>query len=779
MARSADPTALPPLPLAAAIGLFGLAFAVIAAPWLTGTVTVPWDAKAQFQPQLMFLARTLSAGESPFWTGNVFAGWPQIADPQSLIFSPLYLAFAALDQSPSLRAADAVTFLALFIGGLGIIQIFRDRDWHVAGALVAALAFVAGGGAAARIQHTGEVASLAIMPIALWLTTRALKRESATTGAVAGLAAGLIAVGRDQVALLSLYLLAGAVIDHWLGGLYRLRPSVKPLLAAAVVAFAVAAVPVALTELLAAGSNRPAIDYASAAAGSLHPLHLITLAFADLYGAADPAVDYWAPPSMVWGSSGLVLAQNMGQIYAGALPLVALIAPGITRGFLFTRDIRFFTIALVITILYALGRYTPVFHLIYDLAPGVSFYRRPADATFLIGALVAVIGGYLVHRVLTGPLPPATVRQRGAALVLALAIPAAAITVAVVAGRLAVAVTPLLTGIAFAAAAAAALMLARRLADRQAWVAAILLLVFTTGDLAWNNAPNESTGLPPATYDMLRPDTGNATIALIKARLAGTASPQHRDRVELTGIGYPWPNAGLVHDIDVLFGLNPLRLKDYALATGVGDTVAVPEQRTFSPLFPSYRSTFADLLGLRFIATGVPVERIDRSLKPGDLTFIARTADAYVYENPRALPRVMLVPDYRVADFADMLGSGWPPEVDPQQTVLLEHPPQLPAATAASGSGPDIARIVSYRNTEVLIDVDAGAARFLVLNDAWHSWWRVTIDGTPAEILKANVLFRAVAIPPGHHRVAFTFHPFTGAAAELAARLGMGADAGR
>src|SRR5215475_13482337 len=48
---------------------------------LPGTVTIPWDAKAQFQPELQFFAASLARGESPFWTPNVFAGWPQIADP--------------------------------------------------------------------------------------------------------------------------------------------------------------------------------------------------------------------------------------------------------------------------------------------------------------------------------------------------------------------------------------------------------------------------------------------------------------------------------------------------------------------------------------------------------------------------------------------------------------------------------------------------------------------------------------------------------------------------
>jgi hypothetical protein len=764
----------PPFPLAGAVTIFALAFVMVAWPWLSGAVTIPWDAKAEFQPQLTYLAAALGEGRSPLWTPYVFAGWPQVADPQSLIFSPLHLALALIDHDPSLRAADAVTFLALFLGGLGIILLFRDCGWHAGGALVAALAFAFGGAAAARIQHTGEVLSLSWLPVALFLMQRALVRASKPIGAAAGIACGLMALGRDQVALLGLYVLAAFVIAYFVSGANaaaRLRAGIRPLVAAAATAFLVAGLPVLMTALLAASSNRPEIGYLSAGRGSLHPAHLLTLAFADLYGAADPKVDYWGPPSFPWGDTGLYLAQNMGQLYAGALALMAVLTLGVLRGRLWSRDIRFYWLALLAVLIYGLGWYTPVFHILYLVLPGVDLFRRPADATFIFGALLALIGGYLVHRALSQPEPADARPWFLVQIAVVLALAAGAVAVALATKQLGVAVRPIVTGVIFLTAAIAVLGLARRLAARPL-AAVVLLAAFMTVDLAWNNAPNESTGLPPALFDVLRTDTGNDTVALLRARLAAAEAPDRRDRVEISAIAYHWPNLGLIHRFDSLFGLNPLRLKDFAEATGVGDTVAVAEQRTFSKLFPSYRSLLADLFGLRFIATGVPAEQIDKALRPGDLSLLARTADAYVYENARALPRVLVVTGWQLADFAALIRTGAWPAFDPRRTVLLAEPPPVRLPAAGSDTPAGTARIARYADTEVDIDVDAPAGGLLVLNDVWHPWWRASIDGDPAPILKANVLFRAVALRPGRHRVHFWFDAWGGPLAELAATLG-------
>jgi hypothetical protein len=764
-------------PLVLTVGLYALAFLVPAWPWLSGAVTIPWDAESQFRPQVMFLARALASGQSPFWTPNVFAGWPQISDPQALIFSPLHVLLAWLDAAPSALAFDRITFAYLFLGGLGIILYFRDRGWHPAGALVAALAFAFGGSANSRLQHTIQIVSLCYLAIALWLLARALDRGSWRWGAAVGVITGLLAVDRDHIALLSLYVLAGAVITHvWPSPCARLKASLKPLAAAGVVCLVIAAIPVTMTALLAARSNRPEIGCMLAEHGSLHPVDLLMLAFADMFRGMAPNVEFWGPPSPLWarafGWTSLWTSKNMGMIYSGAVPLVALTSFGLVRGQAWSREIRFFAVAAVLVLLYALGWYTPAFRLMYTLMPGIDLFRRPADATFVLGALIAVLAGYCVHRWLEGAITPPTRRQRALEIGILVALVALAVGLAGKVVGLSDAVRPIATGLVGAAAAIAALALARACGPRAPFAAATVLAVAMALDFAWNDAPHISTGLPPTRFAALDPGTADPTVRLIKARLAAAdAAPDRRDRVEMINIDYHWQNLSLAQDFDHVFGHNPLRLRWFYEATHVGDYVAIASQRVFSPLYPSYRSTFADLFGVRLIVTGVPIEVIDKSLRPGDLDLIARTQDAYIYENPRALPRVMVVGDWQTADFKRLYKTGWPAAVDPRRTLLLARTPKGVAFSVRRRPG--TARIVRYANAEVDVAVNAPDGGFLLLTDVWHPWWRATLDGKPVDILRADVIFRAVALPPGAHEVRFTFAPFTGAAHEIAQLLGL------
>ena len=708
--------------------LAGLIFAagalVLALPWLSGAVTIPYDAKAEFYPQFAFLARALHDGQSPFWTPNIFTGSPQIADPQSLIFTPAYLLAALPVPEPGFILADAIVFATLCAGGFALILFFRDRDWYAAGALVAALAFAFGGSAAWRIQHIGQVLSLAWFPVVLLCLSRALLRGSVLWGALAGLCGGFLLLGRDQVALLELYVLSAYAIMLVVGR--PVRQTLWPLLAGFAAGTAVAIVPLAFTIALADQSNRPEIDFTEALKGSLHPASFLTLFSANLFGVAGPLKDFWGPPTPLWGQTGIFVARNMGAVYMGALAILAGIVLGLTRPSAFwrDRDARFFLCAAIVLALYALGQFTPAFALLYEL-PGVDLFRRPADATFPLCACLALLGGFAVHRL---------ARERPRVVLTVTVVIAAVLLCGVTAfakGRFAQAWPTLALSAAFLAASGAVLVLLPRVSRNAAVLIAGSIL---TLDLAIGNAPNESTGLPPAQFAMLRIDNDNDTIVFLRDRLRQADGPGRRDRIELAGIGFDWPNASLVHGFDNSLGYNPLRLALFEAFTGAGDHVALPEQRVFSKVFPSYRSPAADLTGLRLIATGVPVEQIDRSLRPGDLTFLGRTKDAFLYENPRALPRVLLANRAIRHDQDQLVAKGDWPEADYGSTVLLESP-EDPDRPRRPGS----AKLVTYGNTRIRVEANAPDGGWLVLNDIWHPWWAATVDRTPAQILREAV----------------------------------------
>lgn len=754
----------------AALG-FVCVWLILCWPWLSGAVTIPFDAKAHFQAQIQFLAQALHSGQSPFWNHNVFGGSPQIADPQSLIFSPAIL-LALISPSPSFREVDAYVLAHLLAGGLALMMFFRDRRWHPAGGLLAALVFAFGASAAWRVQHVGQIASLAFFAIAFWLTARMLQRSSPLWGALAGFAAGLMMVKPDQVALLGAYVLIGMVVAHWLsGGRPALRASLLPIAAACLAGLATIALPLLWTWLFAEATTRPVIDLTEAGRGSLHPASLLTAFVADLFGARDPAVEFWGPYTNPAWARELFLSQNMGQVYLGALPLLLMVAPGLTRGWLWDRAVRPLTLLFCLALLFALGRYTPLFHAAYDYLPGVSAFRRPADATFLIGALGAVLSGYLLHRILTEPAIASFRRDLAVAGVTVALLLAVALVVARQHGHLGDAWPPALLAMGWFAAAWLVVAGLRHWRGALGPVAATLLVAGAVGaDLGLNNGPNESTALSPQLYDVLRPETRNETVRLLKQLVAQPTGSARRDRVELLGMGFEWPNAGMVHGFDHTLGYNPLRLADFSDAVGTRDGIAGPSERKFTPLFPSYRCRLANLLGLRYIASPVPIEQVDHTLRAGDLSLIARTREGYVYENPQALPRVQFVAGWEFADFEGMKQAGRWPDVDPQQVVLLDAEPPQPATEGAVLATADVA-LTRYENTEVEITVTASRAGFVVLNDIWHPWWRAKVDGVETTILKANVLFRAVQVPAGTHKVRFSFDPVEGALAEIRERV--------
>src|SRR4030081_3504322 len=196
--------------LAVAVGLITAVWLGAASRWIVRDTVVPWDSKNQFYAFFRFLSATLRAGDWPFWNPYHYGGHPSVADPQSLVFSPLFLAWGALDPAPTMQAFDLVVLAHLLAGGIAIAMIGWRARWPVPGCVLAAALFMFGGAASARLQHTGIILSYAAFPLALLMLQVALQRRLHLLAVGFAISAASVALGRNQVALLLCMLLLTA-----------------------------------------------------------------------------------------------------------------------------------------------------------------------------------------------------------------------------------------------------------------------------------------------------------------------------------------------------------------------------------------------------------------------------------------------------------------------------------------------------------------------------------------------------------------------------------------
>ncbi len=93
-----------------------------------------------------------------------------------------------------------------------------------------------------------------------------------------------------------------------------------------------------------------------------------------------------------------------------------------------------------------------------------------------------------------------------------------------------------------------------------------------------------------------------------------------------------------------------------------------------------------------------------------------------------------------------------PGETPVLETGCLE---KAPSAPAVAGS----ARVLDFGANRITIEVTNGNSgpAWLYYADAYHSDWRARVDGAVVPVVRANVGFKAVSVPPGRHTVEMAF----------------------
>jgi hypothetical protein len=132
-----------------------------------------------------------------------------------------------------------------------------------------------------------------------------------------------------------------------------------------------------------------------------------------------------------------------------------------------------------------------------------------------------------------------------------------------------------------------------------------------------------------------------------------------------------------------------------------------------------------------------------------------------LFRVPDPMPRAFLVSGVRVAASTAAYQALVDPALDPAAEVVLGTGPAAAADPEFRGD----AEIRERGHDRVLVDTRLDRRGVLVLSEAYDPGWRARLDGRPIELLRANVGFRAVALPAGRHAVEFLYRPASATAA--------------
>jgi hypothetical protein len=168
--------------------------------------------------------------------------------------------------------------------------------------------------------------------------------------------------------------------------------------------------------------------------------------------------------------------------------------------------------------------------------------------------------------------------------------------------------------------------------------------------------------------------------------------------------------------------------------------------------------------GVRLRALTIVDERTGAFMQiPLDGWRLLLSSDIKLYENLDVLPRAFLVSNVHTVS-TDQEGTEAAlnlmrePAFDPAQSAVITADESIEFASDSdvmTGS----ATIINANDTSLQIAVDAAQAGFLVITDAWYPGWKAEINNQPTELYRADVMFRAVAVPAGQSTVKLTYVP--------------------
>ena len=711
-------------------------------------------------PSRDHLAAAIAAGQLPEWWDAIGLGIPFAASPsQSVTYPPAWLVVFA----PRLFGADLLLVAHLVWLAIGQSLLARRLGAGTVGALFAGAALATCGYATSMMVNHLPVMTLAWTPWVVWATDRLAAAEDRNSRIeralhVAALVAAQVLSG-DPAGMVTSAVLASLV------GLIRARRRWQTLgalmiaLAAAVVLAAVAVVPGIF--LLAASSRSQGISFDVATQWSMHPLRMLEWVWPRVLGeAANERMNLARLVADTSGGAGLEPSWAFSEYLGAPVLLLAAVGAGAHR------DARRLLALSLLPVLLALGRYTPIYGIYRALVLPEHLIRYPEKhiaAAFILWTALAGVG---LTRAFAEPRP----RRAWAAAALVGLLSALVAVAHFSHDALALALAPLAgaryprvaVGAALrvaesagttAAVAMALVALALALAShrRLARLAAPLIAVVAVGNLigeGWALHP-----LAPRSLFLQPPEL-----------LARIPAPRR------TGSGIR-PRLYRPFELRVL--VHPERDEDAATAsvralhdTAVDDTAASDGFAHFPGYDPAFSARLheawergaqtaplPDLLSWFAVDFAlVPAASVDgvRLIKESS----TEAGDVALVRVLPARPRAFVASRWHWGS-ADDGAATWPPA--PRTPGIVQIEGVGPAPPALQPALESACTLASPRPEEVDLGCKSLTGGYAVLLDADAPGWSATVDGRPVAMVRADGLFRAVAVDAGEHAIRFRY----------------------
>lgn len=722
----------------------------LAWPWLSGQKLIPFDSKVFHQPMTAIAIENMTQGILPYWNPFIMGGAPLLADPQLLLFSPLYMLLMLIGDFYSPQWFDTVQLLHVLLAGIGGYIYGRTQKMTAAAAVIAALLMMFGGVMASRMQHTVIIIALAYFPWCLITIHYMLNTKQVRWAIIAGLSIALLAIHFVQVAFFCCLLVAVYVVTDLASSKDIVTFWRKTRLAALPVSIAlvILAVPLSLVMRYLSLSIRSYVEFGSASSVNIiYPASLLTTVIPNIQGSLGPDQ---------YHGMGDMTEQ---YLYFGILPMATMI--GCILFGIRQRDDKFMfwiTIA-IISLLYSLGGQTPIFRLFFDFVPGISLYRRPTDALFITNFALAMVLGHFFS---ASTVYCETCNNRF--------FYRTSLLVPLVAGLFILSsiqlnATIILYVILFMMLGLAMPIIAHyrpQLVNSKQFFMAMILLV--TVDLFMHNINNPmNTSTWPGFALLQRGHQGKVPLINWLRTAINTNTSSLPPRIELAGVPANWYNAIPALGFESIDGYTPIFIKEYLQATGKNGSGT---SNGSAPLLSDYESPFFNLLGVRYI-----LARADSlHLKPEQFPWVysGRVDGLHikVMENLKALPRIFTVTELIYEpEIAKLMKDGLHYEVDFARQAILDREHignttlvvRKPVALSAGPVGNN--KIISYTPNSIKIESNAPVKRLLLINNIWHPDWKAFVDGRNVELLHTNILFQGVLLEPGYRLIELRFDP--------------------